>query len=137
MVAKRQIVVGLTALLSGCVTNISPQTASGLSTAALCMQYGHWLRKENPQAVQTVSAELRRRGNSVPSNEEHGSILSERVTIGMSECGMLAAMGSPDRQLDTTTAQGRRTQYVFNRFAGRPGGVVYTEGARVVALQSY
>src|SRR5689334_11514242 len=121
MTAGRATIASITILLGGCVTNISPQTAAGLPTPNLCMQFGHWLRKDNPQAVRTVSDEIERRSIQAPTSQEYDWIRRERVTIGLSECAMLAAMGSPDRQNDTLTAEGRRTQYVFNRFAGRPG----------------
>ncbi|MDC7713045.1 hypothetical protein PQU96_02700 [Vogesella sp. LYT5W] len=122
--------------LTSCVTTISPSTAKSLGNAALCMQYGHWLRMGNPQAVSTVAAEIKNRGGVSPSQAEHSIIMSESVAIGMSECGMLAAMGSPNGQNSTITSNGRRTQYVFRPFHGRYSTYVYTDNGKVTAVQN-
>jgi hypothetical protein len=123
-------------LLSGCVTTVSREDTRRMGDAVLCMQYGHWLKQGNPEAVANVTAEMSSRGISAPSANENDFIRRESVAIGMSECGALAAMGSPDAQNSTLTASGRRTQYVFRPFAGRRGAYAYTEAGRVTAIQN-
>lgn len=128
-----------TILLTSCVTTITPEGARGLSDQALCMQYGHWLRKGNPQAVSNVAAELSSRGGTPPSQSEHDIIRKESVAIGMSECGMLAALGANYSMTrhDIVTGSGRRTQHVGRPYSSRMGPVfVYTEGGRVTAVQN-
>jgi hypothetical protein len=98
------------------------------------MQYGHWLRKGDSQAVSNVAAEIANRGGMPPSQNENEIIRKESLSIGMSECGMLAAMGQPDAQKNTVAAAGARTQYVFRPFAGRRGAYVYTEDGKVTAV---
>lgn len=124
---------------AACVSSINRQTAREMSDEVLCLQFGHWMRYPSAQSVAAVEAELTGRSIKPPSADEKNLILQGRVAIGMSECGMLAAMGGggPYRKNSTVTQAGKMTQYVFPPYAGRAGSYVYADGGKVTAVQNY
>lgn len=124
-------------LLAGCAT---PEMAKYLNPAGLCTNYGEAMRANDVNSVIAYAAEMRARSITQPPSEEFDAIRGERVSIGMSECGMFAAWGMPTISNNTHTVAGTGTQHVYRGVRGRyistRSNYAYTQNGRVVAVQN-
>lgn len=122
--------------LAGCAHwyNQPAPDFAGRSTYQICSGYHY---SENPQAQSAFRAELERRRLVEPG--EWRLINSQKVAVGMTECGMLAAWGFAE-STTLTTGRDTHTQWAFKPACPSlaycpPWAYVYTSNGRVTAIQ--
>lgn len=123
--------------LAGCagspasVSMASPDELSSFSEKSLCNAYDF-------DGSEKARSELERRG--VIPGHEWGLIEADKISIGMSELGLICSWGMPSYEGGvnrTVTSSGVRKQYVYRDCCcgGCSTQYVYTRDGRVVSWQ--
>lgn len=123
--------VAAAAALTSCAT---PANLAQQDDLSICRSFGIYrigvLAAEAPK----YRAEMERR--NLLTAAEWQSVREGRVHMGMSQCGMYAARGAPDRENRTVYSGGVRIQHVFNAgYRYIRATYIYTHNGKVVSWQ--
>lgn len=126
----------LTALIAAALTGcaLTPEDIARIPDQQLCDLHGTLARSPlHANEAATLLQEIVQR--RLVTEEERGLINQKIVQTGMSECAMLSAWGSPDRQNTTLTAGLTSIQHVYRR-GGLCAQYVYTTNGVVKSIQT-
>src|SRR5215469_11005329 len=117
---------GSIVLLASCANPPPRGDLIARNSVDLCEAY-HIYAKESPDSAEAASIrqEIMRRGE-VPEGE-WAAIDRGEVLIGMSQCGALAAWGTPQANNQTITATGQTIQLVYGKRSVYTNGKVVTD----------
>lgn len=130
---KTALILTTALALGGCAT--SPEVVGRLPNERICQMHGSQVKAGfTAESIATVRAELQRR--HLVAESEWTDVDQRRVRVGMSQCAMLAVMGTPDRQNRTVSNSTVRVQHVFDSgYRYTKAKYVYTENGVVTAFQ--
>lgn len=130
---KTGLALAMAIALSACAT--SPQVAANLPDERICQMHGSQVKAGfAAESIATLRSELQRR--HLVADDEWPDVDRQRVRVGMSQCAMLAVMGTPDRQNRTVSNNTVRVQHVFDSgYRYIKAKYVYTENGKVTAFQ--
>ncbi|WP_372825511.1 hypothetical protein [Polaromonas sp.] len=107
------------------------------STELFCENYGEFLRGTTPSALAGLKtadtlfrAEAIRRGLSF----DRKLVMEQKIRIGMSECGVYAAWGTPSDVNRTVGSWGVHKQFVYGS-SGSSRNYIYIQNGRVSSFQ--
>jgi hypothetical protein len=122
---------GLTACVGspGAISTESPKQLKAERTPNLCMAYGFFQQEK-------VRAELTRRNALTP--EEWSLVDAHSIEVGMSMCGMVAALGPPAETFHRVTATHDTYRYVYRLcsiYDLKQHRTVYVENRRITEIR--
>jgi|GEM_PF-2347243 hypothetical protein len=115
-------------------THNAPTLAANLGRLDFCVKYGEVLRGNSPVdfgKAQGLPSFFDKEARKRKIRLNRKLVESEKIRIGMTECELYAAWGSPLKINRTIGNWGTHVQYIY----GRNGPYVYTENGVVSAFQ--
>lgn len=134
----RRCAVAILFAVSGC-GHLVTSTAPTDSDAEVCERYGRYLHTRAYQSgplLPQYLAEVQKRG--LLSADEMAAVQARRIGIGMSECALFAAWGTPTRANRSVWRTGSRVQYVYRDMGYQisRSRYVYVEDGKITGWQN-
>lgn len=109
--ATQRAIAGIAAMALLCAPAVAQKSPPSDDTK-LCLEAGRVLRA-NADSEYRQAVIGRVKNNGWIDSQDYGSITSRKPRVGMSLCGVLAALGRPNDTNKTVTAAGEHWQLIY------------------------